>query len=306
MKLSSLTLCVLTTLSLSGCTSYSFLKMQSDFIAASHGQNAPDIITTDTYNRMTKQGLSVAVKAPDQCTSYTADQRTGQARSGETILKTDCGLEMGEIERALARAGYKVISWKAFNQQTETEKNLTKAAADLGASIIFQINSLENSIKSLGQNARWERSYYQSNPLGATIAPTALDNGTRGVLASRFIEPLENKFDTRTFNVTIDAAAIDVRSGQTIWYYRWGKATDLSAQAKRIEVFAQCDNDLPFTHCFHYSPPMQNQNTFNIASGDTIGVSTAERPEDIAKAEYAKLYREVVSNLVESFTKGTS
>jgi hypothetical protein len=288
---------------LSGCTTYSIIKMESNFVAAAQAQSQPDIIATDDYRRLNKTNLAVAVKAPDQCTSYTTDQRTGQAAAGETILKTDCGLEMGEIERALARTGYRVISWTAFNQQIETGKNIIKAAQELGADVVFQINSLENSIKSLGQDARWERAYYRSDWMGNTVAPMDLGSTTRNDFATRFLVPLESQYNTRTYNVTIDAVAISVMNGQSIWYYRWAKASDLGQQENRFVAYVQCDNALPYEYCSRYTPPRTQQADTNRAAGDTIGVSQGERPEDIAKAMYAELYNEVVSNLVSSFAQ---
>ena len=290
---------------MTGCsapTTYTQMKLQSNYISLSQNQNNPEIITTNSYQLLNKKNVVVAIKAPDQCTSYTTDQRTGDAQSSETILKTDCGFEMGEIERSLARIGYQVISWKAFNQKIETEKNLTKAAQDLGAEIIFQINSLENSVKNLGQDARWERSYYTSDYLGSSVAPLNMIEYERAALATKYLLPLESKRQDISYNVTIDAAAIQVANGQTIWYYRWAKASTPAVKDNNIAVYLHCIvGASPSVGCYSFTPTAEYK-VGTFATGDTIGVSSTEKPADIAKAEYAKLYREVVTNLVDAFS----
>lgn len=293
---------ILLGLATTACTPINYMQLKSDYIAAPQTQKMPEIIATATYKGMSKSAVTVAVKAPDQCTSYTADQRTGTAQASETILKTDCGLEMGEIERALAKVGYNVISWKAFNQKIGPEKNLTQAAQELGAQIIFQINSLENSTKSLGQDARWERSYFKTSPRGDVLSPLQLTADQRGLLASSFLVPREITQNRYTYAVTMDAAAIQVSNGQTIWYYRWTKASAPDLQVQNIAVNLYCDMSLPLNFCRAYTPQklQANQNA-SLASGDTVGISDSEKPENIAKAQYLSLYREVVNNLVDSF-----
>ncbi len=292
--------------SISACTSISYYQIKSSFVASSQDQKMPEIIATQAYKSMQKSNITVAVKAPDQCTSYTADQRTGASKSTETILKTDCGLEMGEIERALAKSGYNVISWKAFNQQIESEKNIMSAAKNLSAQIIFQINSLENSNKNLGQDARWERNFYHSTPAGNITSPFLLNSDQRLFLSNRFLAPIEKQQSTFTYAVTLDAAAIEVSTGQTIWYYRWTKASEPDIKTKNIAINLYCDDAYGINLCHGYQLPDTKQLQTAIASGEAIGISSSEQPENRAKAEYLNLYREVVSNLVNSFATGNT
>ena len=295
--------CLTLVSSMSACTSISYYQIKSSFVASPQDQKMPEIIATQTCKSMQKNNVTVAVKAPDQCISYTADQRTGTAQASETILKTDCGLEMGEIERALAKTGYNVISWKAFNQQIESEKNIMSAAKNLGAQIIFQINSLENSTKNLGQDARWERNFYNSTYAGDIQSPLLLNPDQRLLLSNRFLAPIEKQQSTYAYAVTLDAAAIEVATGQTIWYYRWTKASEPDIKTKEIAVNLYCDDSYGLYGCQAYEPNNKQLRTA-IASGEAIGISSSEKPENIAKAEYLNLYREVVNNLVSSFSTG--
>ena len=215
--------------------SYSYYLVQSKFVAAAMDQQAPEIIPTPAYTQLAGGATTVAVRAPDRCSNSTTNQATGEAAAGGAILQTNCGVEMGEIERALTRAGYNVISWNILEREMERDKTASDVANRLGAQILFQINSLERSRKTLGQDARWERTYFTTDAAATKTAPLPLTEQARNLLSTNYLAPIEAKQNPRAYAVTLDASAIWVPTGQSIWYYRWTRAAE---RHRRIQASA--------------------------------------------------------------------
>ena len=166
-----------TTFAVTACASgpsYQYYLVQSRFMASPQDQQSPDIIPTPAYTQLAGGATTVAIRAPDHCSNSTTDQATGDAAAEGAILQTNCGVEMGEIERALTRAGYNVISWNILAREMEQNGSAADVAGRLGAQILFQINSLEKSRKTLGQDARWERTYFTTDLNGVKKIPLPL------------------------------------------------------------------------------------------------------------------------------------
>lgn len=284
-----------------GCSNHYLLSSQ--FVASSQAGKAPEIIETPFYVAERSKIHTVAVRAPDSCSNRTADEATGSASTKGTILQTNCGVEMAEIEKALAKMGYRVISWKVLAREMSKDKSANDIAAALGAEVLFQINSLEKSQKTLGKDARWERKYYQSNDAGAKLEERAFDDPTRAHFKRLYLDSFENRIDLRRLAVTLDANAVFVKSGESIWYYRW-TYTDPTATDYRKEVLVQCKSNN--RECFEKLPLGQQQAQTNMTTaGESEAVSVAEKPEDKDKALYSELLSTVIDSLVKSFSKNT-
>lgn len=284
-----------------GCSNHYLLSSQ--FVASSQAGKAPEIIETPFYLAERSKIRTVAVRAPDSCSNRTADEATGSASTKGTILQTNCGVEMAEIEKALAKMGYRVISWKVLAREMSKDKSANDIAAALGAEVLFQINSLEKSQKTLGKDARWERKYYQSNDAGAKLEERAFDDPTRAHFKRLYLDSFENRIDLRRLAVTLDANAVFVKSGESIWYYRW-TYTDPTATDYRKEVLVQCKSNN--RECFEKLPLGQQQAQTNMTTaGESEAVSVAEKPEDKDKALYSELLSTVIDSLVKSFSKNT-
>jgi hypothetical protein len=188
--------------------SYEYYKIQSRFVASAQDQQAPEIIETPAYMQLAGSATTVAVRAPDQCSNNTTNQATGEAAAGGAILQTNCGVEMGEIERALTRAGYNVISWNILDREMARNDSASEVARNLGAQILFQVNSLERSRKTLGQDARWERTYFSTDYTGTKAMPLPLNEQQRSFLSSNYLAQIEANANPRAYAVTLDAAAI--------------------------------------------------------------------------------------------------
>lgn len=294
-------------LTLYGCASgpsYEYYKVTSRFVASAQGQQAPEVIATPAYNQLAGRAATVAVRAPDSCVNNTANQATGGAAAAGAILQTNCGVEMAEIERALTRAGYNVISWNILQREMARNLSANEVANTLGAQVLFQVNSLEKSQKTLGQDARWERSYFATDAGGAMDRPLPLTEQQRNYLSQTYLAKIEADRNPRTYAVTLDAAAIWVPTGQSLWYYRWTRAAEPRGAAFNYELMLQCYYGYGFQHCSPYRAPTPVGPSGTVtAAGESVAVSASERPEDVERAAYAELSKEVINDFVDSFAK---
>ncbi|MDQ5886851.1 MAG: hypothetical protein QG667_137, partial [Pseudomonadota bacterium] len=214
MRILSCTTLLATSILLTGCSNHYLLSSQ--FVANTQTGTPPEIIETPFYLAERKNIRTVAVRAPDSCSNRTADEATGGAASKGTILQTNCGVEMAEVEKALTKMGYRVISWKVLAREMTKNQSATDSAATLGAEVIFQINSLEKSQKTLGKDARWERKYFLSNDKGNKIEERAFDDATRAHFKRSYLDNFENRINLRRQAVTLDANAVFVKTGESI------------------------------------------------------------------------------------------
>ena len=290
-----------------GCASgpsYEYYKVNSRFVSSAQGQQAPEVIATPSYNQFAGKAVTVAVRAPDSCVNNTASQATGDAAATGTILQTNCGVEMGEIERALTRAGYNVISWNILQRELARNASANEVASTLGAQVLFQVNSLEKSRKTLGQDARWERTYFRSDAAGLMAQPLPLTEEQRGQISRTYLAPIEAKANVRAYAVTLDAAAIWVPTGQSLWYYRWTRAREPSGVAAGYDLRLRCYYGYGFNSCEPIQATLpQGPNGTVTAAGESVAISASERPEDVERAIYAELSKEVINDFVDSFAK---
>lgn len=288
---------------LSGCGSTYLLTTK--FVMSSQKEVAPEIVETPTYRIIAPTVKTVAVKAPDSCSNRTADERTGVAVSQEAVLKTTCGVEMAEIERALSKASYKVISWKVLAREMEgKEISALDVASKLGAQLLFQINSLEKSTRTLGKDARWERTFYTSNEYGDAIKEQAFDEETRAFLRHSYLDSYESSVNLKRLAVTLDANAVQVKDGESIWFYRWTLTDPAEANYQKKQLIFYKNNNK--NHLLRpQSHSADSAKTDMIASGESEAVSITEKPEDLEKALYNSLLKSIVDNLVSSFAQTT-
>lgn len=300
--------------------------MTSQFVVSSQAEAEPELVVTPKYKEVKGKVVTVAVKAPDNCSNRTADDATGAAHSRESVLKTTCGIEMAEIERALARKGFKVISWKAMEMAMKSNDSISAAAGALGAEVIFQINSLETSTRNMGKDARWERAFYVSDDFARKVKDQPLSDGVRNYLRKSYLEAAEQGVLLSRQAVTLDATATLVQTGESIWYYRWSHAEAVKDDAGR-QVLLRCKKSAlsdvdklekisaktgqkaywgypdPRIACQRAVPKIQPgaPEQVTMSSMESDAVSVAERPEDREKAVYSELLGNVIRSLVDSF-----
>lgn len=276
-----------------------YYLVTSDFMVADARETPPEIVQSHTYRSVIPTIKSLAVKAPEGCADETATQSSGEAAGQGVLLKTTCGIEMAELERALTKAGFQVISWKILQNKVLKEEMTPQAASKaLGAEVLFQINSLERSLIQAGQDARWERRFYTSNEEGQLRNPATLPvkEGEQLIAQMKNIEAASPPHQER-LSVTINASASLVETGETLWFYEW---THAEAQRKNAEmkVLAVCeDGECREASIKEKDIPEEEQ----LLSGSSEAISKQKNAKDQQNAVYHKLLRDLVTNLANSF-----
>ncbi len=282
---------------LTACASPYYL-VTSDFMVADNQEAPPEIVESQTYLSKIPTLTSLAVMAPEGCANETAAESSGEAAGQGVLLKTTCGIEMAELERALAKAGFRVISWNALqNKVVKEEITPQDASKALGAEVLFQINSLERSLVQTGQDARWERRFYQSNPKGERLDPTSLPV-KEGDQLIRHIKKKEASLNhPERLSMTINASASLVETGETIWFYEWTHA-EAHEREDAIKVLAICESG----ECKEATVSSRNPpDDTRMISGSNEAISEIKNDKDHQTAVYHKLLRDLVTNLATSF-----
>ena len=297
------------TMLFSGCGTHYVIT--SNFVMTQKTETLPEIVETVTYKEEVSKIKTVALKAPSYCSNRSSDQRTGIATSQELVLGTTCAVDMAEIERALTKASYKVISWtvleKEMERNTQEYYSPLKVAENLGEQILFQINSLEKSTKSLdnlGKDEKWEFDYFDADDNGKKIREKAFDDDTRQYLKRKFFNRNELLSQVKIPFVTLDANAIQVKNGESIWFYRWTHS-DLSYVYPQNQLIyckpgMVCRIDTPSGNNSGANSSKANSDK---SSQESEVYSAEEKPEDRLKALYSELLKEVTDSLVSSFSK---
>ncbi len=275
-----------------------YYLVTSDFMTSDNREAPPEIVQSQTYLSVIPNIKSLAVKAPEGCANETAAESSGEAAGQDVLLKTTCGIEMAELERALTKAGFQVISWNVLqNKVLKEEITPQKASKELGAEVLFQINSLERSLVQAGQDARWERRFYESNDQGVQLDPTSLPV-IEGEQLIRQIKKKESSLSRQErLSVTINASASLVETAETMWFYEWTHA-EAQRQDTATNVLAICKDG----KCRETSVKNKEQSDdHRLVSGSSEAISKQKNAKDQQNALYHTLLRDVVTNLATSF-----
>ena len=240
----------------------------------------------------------MALSAPDKCAGRSSAANTGAATPAGEILSTTCGVEMAELERALVSAGYRVLSWNAVRQIVVYESGVTPLAAAkrLGATVLLQVNSLERSRVTRTGDFQWDHRFFESDEDGRKGATASITSERIGVLetgARRFESWTTNQDQT---SVTVNATAILVGTGQSIWFYNWVHSSAVDDDLSNAHLFV-CTEKLR-TRCAPFQPRQPVRVT---RAGDNEAVSIRVNGGNSVDAAYYRLVHEVVTNLVSAF-----
>ena len=286
---------------LTACGSPYYLVI-SDFVVADNPEAPPEVVESQTYLSAIPDIHYLSVLAPEGCANETAAQSSGEAAGQGLLLKTTCGIEMAELERALTKAGFQVISWNVLQNKVVKEELTPNAASkELRAEVLFQINSLERSMIQAGQDARWERRFYESNQQGEQLKPVSLPATEGHQLLSQIKKKEGNLSNQERLSVTINASASLVDTGETMWFYEWTHA-EARGEDEALKILARCDNGT----CQETSGESQaTPDADPMLSGNSEAVSKQKYVKDRETATYHKLLRELVTNLAQSFKHPT-
>lgn len=280
-----------------------YVLVESELRVATTDGSEAEVTDTPRYREELASVKTVALQAPSECTSQTAAAATGQAAATGTVVKTFCGVEMGEIERELTKQGFIVQSWSTLASMVQEQRlTPTQAAEKLGAQVLFQINSLERVQGTPAAGARWERRFYRSDEMGNQGAPLELPD-TEGSLLSNMVKQREDKELTGSrLGAMLDVNAILVSTGQTIWFYRWQKL-DTGEMTTTLKALA---TRLPPDGWMKTEPHRPANDSLSLSEArswkQVEEAQRAQRPENERDALYFQLMREVVRDFVTRFT----
>ena len=292
-------------LAMSAACARHYVKIESRLVESSR-DTSPEITATPQYFKAQHAIHKVALRAPDSCASQTAAAATGAAANQGSVVGTACGVEMAELERALSRAGYVVYSWKMIANMVGDAMHPSgvtaiAAAKHLGAQVVFQVNSLERVRVRPGQDARWERQFVESDSRGSNRAPIELADidiqSLRSLVSDRETALLKRE----RLGAMLDANAIMVDTGQTVWFYRWIKAEPVR-EDDQTSVLARRDKGqwIAIEPEQSYEPKQTM-----VRSAEVEAVSTSGRSASEEEAVYFRLMRDVIGDFVAQFLKGS-
>lgn len=293
----------------SGCGP-KFYQIDSKYIEEDNSKIMQEIVKTAEYTQEIGKIKTIAIAAPERCKSETVASATGAVGSAGAgiVMKTECGLEMGEIEKSLAKSGFQVISWQiianAESMAKISNQNITRQqiALQQGADALFQINSIEKTQSKSSSNARWDRKYYISDIYGTNQGSASINQRMQNLIQYN-IAGQENRLlsqVTQRPSVTIDASVIGVKTGRSIWFYQRTKSEDLDERKMSLKQYLQCDGE---DVCWPTRPlnSTQENTSDKIVTGSSTAISTTQNANDELQARYYALLRSVISDMVTTF-----
>jgi hypothetical protein len=203
---------------------------------------------------------------------------------------------MAELERALTRAGFRVVSWGAMQHMAAKEKvGLLEAARELGIDALIQVNALERIEIRPGRDARFERRFYRASLSGQRADPARVDSTVAREFES-LIKPKEASLATGArVGATINVSAVSVESGATIWFYEWTQI-DETAIDPQVTILVDCDQGA-CREVMKVAPVSSG----GPVEGSISGISLAGDPADETQAIFHDLVRSLVTDLAERF-----
>ncbi len=299
-SLTNLVLSATFALVMTGCAQPQTYIVESSFVSNDDIAKDKEIIQTKEYKKVIDSIVSIAVQAPDSCKNETATSRTGDAESKDIVLKMNCGVEMGAIERSLARAGYEVITWNVLNNMVKGDVTPKQAAASLGADALLQISSLERSRMLVSGNSRWDRRYMYGNSKKALV--DADQERRLNYYAAQKERASTVNLEDR-LSATLNANITYVSSGRSIWFYQWtnNQKSNTSDLTFNTEIVCYEDGINEPDYCTLPAAAQDNVEYKKLRSGSSYGISKKQNKKNVEQAIYNKLLTETVNDMVNSF-----
>jgi hypothetical protein len=221
------------------------------------------------------------------------------------------GVEMAELERALAEFKYRVISWSAIEQTVIRQAGVTPLAAakNLNADVLFQINSLERSEANRGHDENWSDQFYTSDKYGNRGAPAEVPEERARVLEAWGRPQGQHIRSGQQISVTANVTATLVATGESIWFYKSTVVEEpLEATIPTVQLF-ECHEKI-LSRCFHRQPqtttglaPSPAASASPLRSGGYGGSIGRHRVANEHDAVYYKLIGKIVEDIVREFGK---
>ena len=287
--------CVLA--ALCGCSSPApYFLIESQYVEPGRRGPRPDFTPTPDFEAVHHLIRLVALQPPDVCADRGQAGKVSAASLELGVLRTRCGVEMAELERALARAGYRVVSWDALQHlATSEEIPIREAASRLRVDALFQVNALERVDILPGADARWERRFHHALEDGTRTTPALVTPARRSEFEALVRRREQGRVPERRVGATINVSVVSVSTGTAIWYYEWTRAQEVGP-APRVEFVVDCDDQ----GCLEVAEvdPAHGNARVDRSTGP---LARKNGPVDESQAVFNALVREIVTDLAERF-----
>lgn len=280
-----------------GCgTGAPYFLIESRLVQSDFRPGLPDVAETPDYHATQHLIKLVALQPPDVCADRGMAGNTGAADLELGVLRTRCGVEMAQLERALSRSGYRVVSWGALHHlAANAEIPIRDAAKQLGVDALFQVNALERLEVRPHRDARWERQFYRATETGTRTEPARVEASRRREFEA-LIQPSERRqVGGKRIAATINVSVVSVPTGATIWFYEWTRVEDVWTEPV-LTLLADCDDD----RCrqLHPESALDSDGLVDHSSGS---VAPPSDPIGESQRIFQSLVRDLVTDLAERF-----
>ncbi|MBX3269652.1 MAG: hypothetical protein KF729_05300 [Sandaracinaceae bacterium] len=277
-----------------GCGGPQYIAVTTTLTFGDRGEGSPEVIVAGRRTPVDPSRL--AIVWPSQCANETSAAHRGDASAVTTLATNDCSLEMSAFERVLASAGYQVFHWDSLRRRAVAASTTPEAVAEeLGIGLLLRVNSLERASVVPGADAMWRRDYARSDRGRSAGPPAVVDprvaNQLDGFAAAHEDEAVRHA----RLAVTLDVTAVHVPSGEISWFYRWTHA-EQAEQAVARRLLAECVGFVCENHGL--DPVMGAMAPSGPRSGSTRAISVQREDASVARATYARLMFETISDLV--------
>ncbi len=282
---------------LAGCGGRApYFLVESRLVESDFAPTAPRVTETPDHAAIHHLIRILALQPPDVCADRgLAGSR--QAAALETgVLRTRCGVEMAQLERALAAAGYRVVSWSALqNEMRSAEVPVREAARALGVDALVQVNALERVEVRPHRAARWERRFYRATLAGEATEAAPVDPARRSAFETLLAPRERRQVGGTRVGATIDVSVVSVPTGTTVWFYQWTRLEERPNDAV-LSLLIDCEEEV----CQEVAAE-EGAEISGLVTGSTSSIAPPRDPEAESRATFHALVDELVSDLAERF-----
>lgn len=280
----------------SGCHPWYLVKSQVN--SEDWKERLPEI--TATRAGKAPRPLKLAILAPDECSTRSGAEASGEAVSTRLLLRNRCGVVMAELERAMVKRGWNVTSWKAVDQLVAAgHGSALQAAKALGANVMIELNSLEETTQNPLRDLNWHTEFHESDSTGVEGPVVAVPEARAQVLEAGLREAQIRSFPSRRVGASLNVTVVLVETGQAVWFYNWSHWQRLDEELSTTQLFHCNRRHLQICHA------VKKRGTRSphpgTRSGSEGGGVVGESHVSDSDAAYQQAAREAVEKMLQAF-----
>ena len=282
---------------LSGCgTKAPYYVVESRLVQSDFDPRRPHVTETPDHAAIHHLIRILALQPPDVCADRGLAPSQAAAALEVGVLRTRCGVEMAQLERALAQAGYRVVSWSALQAQMRSEEvSVREAAHALGVDALVQVNALERVDVRPHRAARWERRFFRATTRGKRTEPALVEPDRRSAFEALIAPQERDQLGGHRVGATIDVSVASVATGATIWFYQWTRVEDVRSDPV-LALLVDCEDDV----CREVEVNSGSGEPA-LVDGSSSVVEPPRDPEAESRAAFQALVDELVTDLARRF-----